>query len=67
MGGVCSTFFGEVYIGFWWGNLGERDHLEDPDLDGRIVLKWIFRKWDGGMDWIDLSEDRDRWRTLVKR
>jgi hypothetical protein len=30
-----------------------------------ILLKWIFRKWDGGMDWIDLAVDRDRWRALV--
>jgi hypothetical protein len=48
MDGVCSTYCGDVYKGFWWGNLRERDHLEDPDLDGRIVLKRIFRKWDGG-------------------
>jgi hypothetical protein len=30
------------------GNLMERDHLEDPDKDGRIILRWIFRKWDVG-------------------
>jgi len=36
----------EAYTGFWWGNLRERDHLEDPDVDGRIILRWIFRKWD---------------------
>jgi len=35
---------GEVHIGFWWGNLRERDHLEDPAVDGRTILKWIFRK-----------------------
>jgi hypothetical protein len=33
---------------FWWGNLGERDHLEDPVIGRRIILKLIFRKWDGG-------------------
>jgi len=36
----------EVYTGFYWGNLKERDNLEDPGLDRRIILKWIFRKWD---------------------
>jgi len=35
----------EVYIGLWWGNLRERDHLEDTGVDGRIKLRWIFRKW----------------------
>jgi len=54
-----------MYTGVWWGNLRERDHLEDPGIDGRIILRWIFRKWVGGMDWIDLAQDRDRWRALV--
>jgi hypothetical protein len=36
----------EVYKGFWWGNLSDRDDLEDPGVDGRIILRWIFRKWD---------------------
>jgi hypothetical protein len=55
MGGV------EVYTRFWWGNLSERDHLEDPGVDGRIILRWIFRKWDGawtGLIWLS-------WRALV--
>jgi hypothetical protein len=39
--------------------------LEDPGLDGRIILKWIFERLDGGMDWIDLAQDRDRWRAVV--
>jgi hypothetical protein len=33
---------------FLWGDLRERDHLENPGLDGRIILRWIFRKWDVG-------------------
>jgi hypothetical protein len=52
--------------GFWWGNLREGDHLGDPDIDGRIILKCIFKKWDGGMDWTELAQDRDGWRALVK-
>jgi hypothetical protein len=31
-----------------------------------IILKCILKKWDGGVDWIDLAEDRDRWRAVVK-
>jgi len=41
MGGV------EVYTGFWWETL-ERVHLEDPGIEGRIILRWIFRKRDVG-------------------
>ena len=39
--------------------------MEDPGVDGRIILKWIFERLDGGMDWINLAQDRDRWRALV--
>jgi len=46
---------GEVYRGFWYGNLRERDHLEETGVDGKIILKLIFRKWGDGMDWIDLA------------
>jgi len=49
MGGACSTYGeGEVCTGFWWGNLRERDQLEDLGLDGRIILRWIFRNLDMG-------------------
>jgi hypothetical protein len=40
--------------GLWWGNLRERDHWGDPGVDGRIILRWIFRKWDVGV-WTGLS------------
>jgi hypothetical protein len=40
--------------------------LEDPGVDGRIILKCIFEKFDRGIiDWVDLAQDRDRWRALV--
>jgi len=36
----------EESTGFWWGNLRERDQLDDRGINGRIILRWIFRKWD---------------------
>jgi hypothetical protein len=45
--------------------LREEYHLEHPGIDGRIILKFVFKKWDGGMDWIDLDQDRERfWAVL---
>jgi hypothetical protein len=48
MGRTCSTYGGEERCiqGFWWGNLREGDHLEDPGVDMRIILKLIFVKFD---------------------
>jgi len=47
---LISLFWVKVFVrsvqGFWWGSLRERDHLGDPGVDGRIILRWIFRKWD---------------------
>jgi hypothetical protein len=42
---------GEECTGFWWGNLKERDHVGDPGVDGRIILRRVFRTWDVGV-WI---------------
>jgi hypothetical protein len=39
---------------FWWKNLRGRDHWRDPGIDGRIILRRIFRKWDEGV-WTGLS------------
>ena len=36
-----------MHTSFWWGNLREIDHLKDPGIDGRIILKLIFGMWDG--------------------
>ena len=47
------------------GKLEGRNHLKDQGVDGRMILKWILEKWDGGMDWFDLAQDRDRWPVLV--
>ena len=56
---------GEVHKGFWWENLKERDHLEELGVNGRIKLKFLFKNWNGGMDWIDLTQHRERYRVCV--
>jgi hypothetical protein len=50
---------------FWWADLREGELLEDPGIGGRIILKWVFKKWDGGMDWIDMGQNRDMSQALV--
>ena len=52
----------ELHARVWWGNLRERDHLEDICVVGRIILKGNIKKL---VTKIDLDEDRDRWRALV--
>ena len=47
------------------GNLREVAHLEDPGVDGKTILKWIFKVWDGSMDGIGLAKNRDRWWALL--
>jgi hypothetical protein len=48
-----------VHTGFWRGDLREGDHLADPGIDRRIILKWIFKKWDGracaGLSWFRIG------------
>jgi hypothetical protein len=51
---------GELCTGFWWGNLRERDHWGDPDVDEGIILRWIFQDVGGSCgDWMDLAHDRE--------
>ena len=43
---------------FLGGDMREGDHLEDQDIDGKIVLKWIFKKWEGawaGLIWLRIG------------
>jgi hypothetical protein len=47
-GNVTPMGKSEVSTGFWWGDLRERDHLGDQGVDGKIILKWTFKKCDGG-------------------
>jgi hypothetical protein len=50
MGGECGLYWGEEKcIVFWWGKLKERSLLEDPGVDGSILLKWILNKQDGSV------------------
>ena len=58
-GHVARMGQGRGCTGFWLGNLRERDHWGDPDADGRIILRWIFWKWEGvvgtGWSWLRIG------------
>jgi hypothetical protein len=54
-----------VNRGLRWGKLKEGNHLEERGIDGRLILKLICEKGAGGMDWIDLAQERDKWQALV--
>ena len=48
-----------MHTRFWWGNLRERDHFEDPRVEERIILEWMFENSDGKALIGSMSQDRD--------
>ena len=68
MGRACSTYGGEeMFIQDFCGETrGKEASAKLSGVNKRIILKQIFKKGDGGMNWIVLAQDRDRWRTLKK-
>jgi hypothetical protein len=62
-GHVTPRGRGQLHKGIWWRNVRERDPLEDTGIDGRIILRWVFRKWNEGHGMV-LTLGRDRWRAL---
>jgi len=62
---LCETL--EVHAGFWCRYLKEGGHLEDLDVDGMITLRIYLQEFEwGDMEWIDVAQDGNRWRKLVK-
>jgi hypothetical protein len=57
---------GRVSTGFWWEGHRVGVHLKDLGIDRRMILKWTYKKWDGGHGLIGLAQDRVRWWALVK-
>ena len=56
----------ELCTGCWWGSLRERGHWGDQDVDGEDHIKMDLQEVGGGRgDWMELAQDRDRWRALV--
>jgi hypothetical protein len=67
MGGACGTYGGKGRcIQDFGGEIWGKETTWEAGVDEIIILKWIFKTWDGGMDWIELAQDRDRYRAVVK-
>lgn len=56
-----------MHTGSSWENLDERNHLEDLDADVKILLKWILKKWQWGMECHNLVQDKDVWQALLNK
>jgi hypothetical protein len=56
---------GETCAGFRWESPKEKVHLEDQGVDGRMGSKWTLERLVGGVEWIHLTQDRDRWQAVV--
>jgi len=65
VGHVARMGRGEVLTGVDGETQEKRNHLGDLGVDDRIIMKWIFEKLLMGTDWIDLAQDRRRWRAVV--
>jgi hypothetical protein len=68
VGGACSTHGRGNCTRFWWESPKGRDHLEDQGVGGKMGSEWILFVREiglGGVDWIRLAQDRDRWRAVV--
>jgi hypothetical protein len=55
----------DMHAGFLWKSQKEKEHYEDINVGGRIILGWILKKYNG-MDWIHLAHVVDQWQALVK-
>jgi hypothetical protein len=55
----------DIHAGFWLVNLKKRDHFRGIDVNWRIILKWIIKQYDRGVDKTDLPLYRDKFRRVV--
>jgi hypothetical protein len=62
---LYRSTYGRGQETFWWESQKESDYLIDQGVDGRIGSEWILGTLAGSVEWIQLAQDRDRWRALV--